>query len=199
MTTKTTSHLLPLLLVRSTSPVVRTVPQAMKWMPLLLLWELALTCVEAFAVVAPQQRATYRPKDTIADIEKYGHIFGSQSTSLCAAEGEGNDDGEQETVFLERGSEEDVFTSEQWDDIEAGQPSQLMIMKDVSTNPYFWILIPWILATTTNKRIPLFSALGCQYIYIYSSSCYSLVWRPQFLLGSGVARWHSRNTRYRHH
>jgi hypothetical protein len=39
--------------------------------------------------------------------------------------------GDEETIVVVRGSDEDFFSAEQWEDIEEAQPSQLMVMKEV--------------------------------------------------------------------
>jgi hypothetical protein len=48
-----------------------------------------------------------------------------------------SDTEEQDAVMMEPGSENDVFTKEQWDDIREGQPSQLSVMKEVSLELFF--------------------------------------------------------------
>lgn len=42
----------------------------------------------------------------------------------------GGDDNDDKQVIL-RGTQEDTFSEEFWDEIEAGQPSELSVMKDV--------------------------------------------------------------------
>lgn len=43
--------------------------------------------------------------------------------------------------MVEPGSENDVFTKDQWDDIQEGQPSQLSVMKEVSLRLCFWLRV----------------------------------------------------------
>lgn len=58
-----------------------------------------------------------------------------------------NDDTDQEPIVVEKGREGDVFTQEQWDDIQEGQPSQMSVMKELlGINIFTYILAFLIVA-----------------------------------------------------
>ncbi|CAB9499389.1 expressed unknown protein [Seminavis robusta] len=60
---------------------------------------------------------------------------------------EGEQEPLQETVMVEPGGENDVFTKEQWDEIEEAQPSQLSVMKELlGINVFTYILAFLIVA-----------------------------------------------------
>jgi hypothetical protein len=54
--------------------------------------------------------------------------------TVVSSRSQNSDTEEQDAVIVEPGSENDVFTKEQWEDIQEGQPSQLSVMKEVSMN-----------------------------------------------------------------
>ena len=99
-------------------------------------------------------------------------------------------DGEQEPIFVEGGS--DIFTAEEWEEIEENQPSELSIMKEVSLLSKFVEIIFYSNLITKFSPFPTTDPRH-QYFYVHSGIPDSSIWRPQFDTRTRMARrysWH---------
>ena len=88
-----------------------------------------LVWVQSFQAVTPSLLSSSRqPALSLEQTDLY-RVHAQQYSNRLLSKGNGEE--EPEAVFVEPGSEE--FSKEQWAEIEEAQPSELSIMKDVSS------------------------------------------------------------------